>query len=71
MTRDELYKALRAAGNNMTVEQISVLGREAEVQFGINRDDFMFILLSGKDEFKEYIFNEAGRLYKNDHARKH
>lgn len=71
MTKNEFYKALRAAGQHMTIEQINAAGKEAEAKFGINKDDFMFILLSGKDEFKEYIFNEAGRLYKNDHAGKH
>lgn len=71
MTRDEFYTALREAGHNMTADRINVLGHEAEAKFGINKDDFMFILLSGKDEFKDYIFDEAGRLYKNDNAGKH
>lgn len=65
MTKNEFYKALRAAGQHMTIEQINTAGKEAEAKFGINKDDFMLILLSGKDEFKDYILNESGRRLKN------
>ena len=51
----EFVERLQEAGRHMTNEQISQAGKEAEAKFGINRDDLMLLLISGKNEFKQMI----------------
>lgn len=64
---ESFVKDLRDAGSKLTAEQISLLGREMQAKFGINRDMFMLILLSGKQEFKDYMFEETQRLIERGH----
>lgn len=52
----------------MTGEQISKIGEEAMVKFGVDKDTLMLLLLSGKQEFKDWIFDEASKIFNNKRA---
>lgn len=52
----------------MTGEQISKIGEEAMVKFGVDKDTLMLLLLSGKQEFKDWIFDEASKIFNNKMA---
>lgn len=62
MNYKEFINALRAAGSNMTHEQINQIGIEAQEKFGINKDDLMFILISGTEEFRNWVFKRASKI---------
>ena len=56
MKEVELYKAVQKAGAAMTNKQISKVGREVE-EFGIDKDAFMLLLISGNPAFKNLILS--------------
>jgi hypothetical protein len=55
MSKEQFVMMLQEAGKNMTNEQIGVLGQQAEQLFGINRDELMLLMISGKSEFQNMI----------------
>ena len=55
MSKEQFVMMLQEAGKNMTNEQIGMLGQQAEQLFGINKDELMLLMISGKSEFKEMI----------------
>lgn len=59
MNKEMFIQMLQEAGKNLTNEQIGILGQQAEQLFGINKDELMLLLISGKDNFKEMIFNQS------------
>ena len=63
MNKEQFVQMLQEAGKNMTNEQIGILGQQAEQLFGINKDELMLLLISGKEQFKEMIFNQACANY--------
>lgn len=63
MTYEQFVKMIREAGSKMTHEQISKIGEEAKTKFGIDKDALMLLLISGTEEFKNWIFNQASNLY--------
>ena len=63
---EEFLMTMQMAGATLTNEQISELGAEAHEKFGINKDIFMFLLLSGRDDFKKWVHEQASRKLKKD-----
>jgi len=63
MPYEQFIEMIREAGSKMTKEQISKLGEEARVKFGIDKDMLMLLLISGTEEFKDWIFNQASSIY--------
>ncbi|NRU52489.1 hypothetical protein [Clostridium beijerinckii] len=61
MSKEQFVMMLQEAGKNMTNEQIGAIGKQAEQLFGINKDELMLLLISGKEDFKEMIFNQASK----------
>lgn len=61
MNQREFAETLREVGATLTNEQIAKLGHEAQNKFGINKDELMLLLISGKEEFKNYIFKQASK----------
>ena len=61
---EEFLMTMQMAGATLTNEQISELGTEAHEKFGINKDIFMFLLLSGRDDFKKWVHEQASRRLK-------
>lgn len=59
MNKEMFIQMLQEAGKNLNNEQIGMLGQKAEQLFGINKDELMLLMISGKDEFKDMIFNQA------------
>jgi hypothetical protein len=55
MSKEQFYMMLSEVGKNMTNEQIGILGQQAEQLFGINKDELMLMLISGKSEFQNMI----------------
>lgn len=55
MSKEQFVMMLQEAGKNMTNEQIGVIGQQAEQLFGINKDELMLLLISGKSEFQNMI----------------
>lgn len=68
MSYEQFIKMIREAGSMMTGEQISKIGEEAMVKFGVDKDTLMLLLLSGKQEFKDWIFDEASKIFNNKRA---
>lgn len=63
---EEFLMTMQMAGATLTNEQISELGAEAHEKFGVNKDIFMFLLLSGREDFKSWVHEQASRKLKKD-----
>lgn len=63
---EDFLMTMQMAGETLTNEQISELGAEAHEKFGINKDVFMFLLLSGREDFKNWVYEQASRVLKKD-----
>lgn len=63
---EEFLMTMQMAGATLTNEQISELGGEAHEKFGINKDIFMFLLLSGREDFKNWVHEQASKKLKKD-----
>ena len=59
---EEFLMTMQMAGATLTNEQISELGGEAHEKFGINKDIFMFLLLSGREDFKNWVHEQASKV---------
>ena len=66
MEYKEFLITMQMAGATLTNEQISELGAEAHEKFGINKDIFMFLLLSGREDFKNWVHEQASKKLKKD-----
>lgn len=66
MEYKEFIMTMQMAGATLTNEQISELGTEAHEKFGVDKDTFMFLLLAGKEEFKNWVFEEASKKINAD-----
>lgn len=62
----EFLMTMQMAGATLTNEQISELGAEAHEKFGINKDIFIFMLLSSREDFKNWVYEQASRKLKKD-----
>lgn len=62
----EFLLTMQMAGATLTSEQISELGAEAHERFGIDKDIFMLLLLSGREDFKNWIYEQASRKLEKD-----
>lgn len=63
---EEFLMTMQMAGATLTNEQISELGAEAHEKFGVNKDIFMFLLLSGREDFKNWVHEQASKKLKKD-----
>ena len=63
---EEFLMTMQMAGATLTNEQISELGTEAHEKFGVNKDIFMFLLLSGREYFKNWVHEQACKKLKKD-----
>lgn len=66
MEYGEFLMTMQMAGATLTNEQISELGAEAQEKFGINKDIFMLLLLSGREDFRNWVYEQASRELKKD-----
>lgn len=66
MEYKEFLMTMQMAGATLTNEQISELGAEAQEKFGINKDIFMLLLLSGREDFRNWVYEQASRELKKD-----
>ena len=66
MEYQEFVVTMQMAGATLSDEQISELGEEAHEKFGINKDVFMLLLLSGREDFRNWIYEQASKKLKKD-----
>lgn len=57
---------MQMAGATLTNEQISELVKEAHEKFGVNKDVLMLLLLSSRENFKNWIYEQASKKLKKD-----
>lgn len=62
----EFLATVQMAGTTLTNEQISELGSEAHEKFGVDKDAFMLLLLSGREDFKNWIYEQASEKLQKD-----
>lgn len=64
MEYQEFVMTMQMAGATLSNEQISELGTEAHEKFGIDKDAFMLLLLSGREDFRNWIYEQASEKLK-------
>lgn len=66
MEYQEFVMTMQMAGATLSNEQISELATEAHEKFGIDKDTFMLLLLSGREDFRNWIYEQASEKLKKD-----
>lgn len=66
MEYQEFVMTMQMAGATLSNEQISELAAEAHEKFGIDKDAFMLLLLSGREDFRNWIYEQASEKLKKD-----
>lgn len=66
MEYQEFVITMQMAGATLSNEQISELGAEAHKKFGVDKDTFMLLLLSGREDFRNWIYEQASKKIQKD-----
>lgn len=66
MTFKKYIKEMQTVGASLSNEQILELGESAQKKFGINKDILVLFLLSGREDFVNWMYDQASlKILKN------